>query len=95
MSEKKKQAKAAKNQPIARIRRKPGCSVFCINTKTGKITNLGSPTRIDVDKDCIYRLALNEKNFIRKLKNQGIIVEVPKEEVIAKSLGLKGRDEKG
>ena len=42
---------------------------------------MGSPKRIDVDKDCIYRQALNEKNFIRKLKNQGIIVEVPKEEV--------------
>lgn len=42
---------------------------------------MGSPKRIDVDKDCIYRQALNEKNFIRKLKNQGIIVEVPKEEM--------------
>ena len=76
-----KKQKGAKSQPVARIRRKPGCSVFCINTRTGKITNMGSPKRIDVDKDCIYRQALNEKNFIRKLKNQGIIVEVPKEEV--------------
>ena len=76
-----KKQKGAKSQPVARIRRKPGCSVFCINIRTGKITNMGSPKRIDVDKDCIYRQALNEKNFIRKLKNQGIIVEVPKEEV--------------
>lgn len=76
-----KKQKGAKSQPVARIRRKPGCSVFCINTRTGKITNMGSPKRIDVDKDCIYRQALNEKNFIRKLKNQGIIVEVPKEEM--------------
>ena len=94
MSEKKQDAKGAKSQPVAKIRRKPGCSVFCINTRTGKITNMGSPKRIDVDKDCIYRQALNEKNFIRKLKNQGIIVEVPKEEVIAKSLGLKESNEK-
>ena len=76
-----KKQKGAKSQPVARIRRKPGCSVFCINTRTGKSTNMVSPKRIDVDKDCIYRQALNEKNFIRKLKNQGIIVEVPKEEV--------------
>lgn len=76
-----KKQKGAKSQPVARIRRKPGCSVFCINIRTGKITNMGSPKRIDVDKDCIYRQALNEKNFIRKLKNQGIIVEVPKEEM--------------
>lgn len=76
-----KKQKEAKSQRVARIRRKPGLSIFCINTRTGKITNLGSPKRIDVDKDCIYRQALNEKNFIRKLKNQGIIVEVPKEEV--------------
>lgn len=76
-----KKQKGAKSQPVARIRRKPGCSMFCINTRTGKITNMGSPKRIDVDKDCIYRQALNEKNFIRKLKNQGIIVEVPKEEM--------------
>lgn len=76
-----KKQKGAKSQPVARIRRKPGCSVFCINIRTGKITNMGSPKRIDVDKDCIYRQALNEKNFIRKLKNQGIIMEVPKEEV--------------
>lgn len=78
MEEKKQEAKS---QHVARIRRKPGLSIFCINTRTGKITNLGSPKRIDVDKDCIYRQALNEKNVIRKLKNQGIIVEVPKEEV--------------
>lgn len=94
MDEKKQETKAAKSQLVAKIRRKPGCSVFCINTRTGKITNMGSPKRIDVDKDCIYRPALNEKNFIRKLKNQGIIVEVPKEEVIAKSLGLKESNEK-
>lgn len=94
MDEKKRETKAAKNQPVARIRRKPGCSVFCINIRTGKITNMGSPKRIDVDKYCIYRQALNEKNFIRKLKNQGIIAEVPKEEVIAKSLGLKESNEK-
>ena len=94
MDEKKRETKAAKNQPVARIRRKPGCSVFCINIRTGKITNMGSPKRIDVDKDCIYLQALNEKNFIRKLKNQGIIAEVPKKEVIAKSLGLKESNEK-
>ena len=30
--------------------------------------------RITIEKDCIYRQALNKKNFIKRLKREGIII---------------------
>ena len=72
-----------KQEHVARLRRRPGQCVFEINIQTGKITNLGSPRRVDMKEWCIYRMALNEKNLIRKLVNAGMLkkIEAPNEEI--------------
>lgn len=62
---------------VARARRVPGLSMFSLDTTTGEIENLGQPRRIDMKKGCIYRQALNKKNFIRKLVKEGILSETP------------------
>ncbi len=56
-----------------RLRKIPGQSIFCLNVKTGEISDLGQPKRIDIQEGCIYRQCLNKKNFIRKLIKEGII----------------------
>lgn len=68
-------------------RRVPGHTMFSLNTKTGEIkpapmicqsvvTVYGTVEhnrRIDLEPNCIYRQALNKKNFIKRLVREGII----------------------
>ena len=64
---------------LGRQRRVPGLSMFSLDTSTGEITNLGQDVkRIDVKPGCLYRQALNRKNFVRKLIKEGVIKVVPK-----------------
>ena len=80
---------------IGHQRKRPGHTLFCINLKTGEIkaapvqrsTDVDSVTRegvyrdrIVVEPNCVYRQALNKKNFIKILKRERIIISrVPKE----------------
>lgn len=80
---------------IGRQRKVPGHTLFSVNLKTGEIKaapversnvidfKTKEPTfreRIVVEPNCLYRQALNKKNFIRKLKKERIIItRVPKE----------------
>ena len=64
---------------LGKQRRVPGLSMFSLDTSTGEITNLGQDVkRIDVKTGCVYRQALNRKNFVRKLIKEGVIKVVPK-----------------
>ena len=79
---------------IGRERKVPGHTMFCINLKTGEIKkapidhskDIDFTTRepvyrdrIVVEPDCLYRQALNKKNFIKRLIREGIIVKKPKQ----------------
>lgn len=77
---------------IGSTRRVPGHTMFSLNMKTGEIkvaplverkvvdymarTAVGN-ARIDIEPDCIYRQALNRKNFIKRLVREGILVRKP------------------
>lgn len=73
---------------VGRQRKVPGHTMFCINLRTGEIKvapvehskvydmkTQGPVTRdrIVVEPDCLYRQALNKKNFIKRLLREGII----------------------
>ena len=60
---------------VATLRIHPGQSLFAVNLNNGDVINLGRPTRVDLQKDMIYRIALNRKSFLRKLEKEGIIVK--------------------
>ena len=80
---------------IGHQRKVPGHTLFCVNLKTGEIKaapverstavdfKTMEPTyrdRIVVEPNCLYRQALNKRNFIKKLKRERIIItRVPKE----------------
>lgn len=80
---------------VARQRKVPGHTLFCIDLKTGEIKaapvmrssavdfRTKMPTfsnRIVVEPGHVYRQALNKKNFIKILKRERILVtRVPKE----------------
>ncbi|MBQ9645353.1 MAG: hypothetical protein IJV24_03215 [Prevotella sp.] len=74
---------------IGRERKVPGHTMFSFNYKTGEIkvapiehskevsfVTRGPVTkdRIVIEPDCIYRQALNKKNFIKRLVREGILV---------------------
>lgn len=74
---------------IGRERKVPGHTLFSFNIKTGEIKKAPIERSKDVDfktrepvfherivveHDCIYRQALNKKNFIKRLLREGIIV---------------------
>ena len=74
---------------VARQRKVPGHTLFCIDLKTGEIKaapvmrssavdfRTKMPTfsnRIVVEPGHVYRQALNKKNFIKKLKRENIII---------------------
>lgn len=74
---------------IGRQRRVPGHTLFSLDLKTGEIKpapierstvidyRTKEPThrdRIVVEPHCVYRQALNKKNFIKILKREGIII---------------------
>ena len=75
---------------IGRQRNVPGHTMFSINLKTGEIKKAPVERskvcdfrtrepiykeRIVVEPDCLYRQALNKKNFIKRLIREGIIVK--------------------
>lgn len=61
---------------LGKTTRIPGLSLFSINVKTGEIVDLGqNQKKVIIDQDCIYRQALNKKNFIKKLFREGILVK--------------------
>ena len=73
---------------IGRQRKVPGHTLFSFNLKTGEIKKAPvehSKTidyktrkplyhdRIVIEPDCLYRQALNKKNFIKRLIREGIL----------------------
>ena len=83
------QQKQHEYKPIGRQRRIPGHTLFSFNMKTKEIKvapvefskDVDFRTReairkpkIVIEKDCIYRQALNKKNFIKRLKREGILL---------------------
>lgn len=65
---------------IAKKRRVPGLRLFKLDTKTGMVIDLGlNRCLVDIEPGCIYRQALNRKNFVKILLREGIITMNPKE----------------
>lgn len=65
-----------KNKPklVAKKRRVPGLRLFKLDTKTGMVTDLGlDRCLVDIEPGCVYRQALNRKNFVKILIREGII----------------------
>ena len=75
---------------IGRERKNPGHIMFSFNLKTGEIKKAPVERskvcdfrtrepiyneRIVVEPDCLYRQALNKKNFIKRLIREGLIVK--------------------
>ncbi len=73
---------------LGKMRRNTSHTLFSYNlvTKEIKVAELEEPdtinlkdlkkisnTRIIIEKDCVYRQALNKKNFVKILKREGII----------------------
>lgn len=73
---------------IGSTRKVPGHTMFSFNVKTGEIKTApvehtkdydfkthgpATKDRIVIEPDCIYRQALNKKNFIKRLFREGII----------------------
>lgn len=74
---------------IGRERKVPGHRMFSLNIKTGEVKEAPVTLCKDVDfttrepirnsrlvlePNCIYRQALNKKNFIKRLIREGIII---------------------
>ena len=75
---------------IGKQRRRPGHTVFSLNVKTGEIkpapmiwdvvitmSGKTEKRRINIEPDCIYRQALNKKNFVKILVREGILRQRP------------------
>ena len=75
---------------IGRTRKVPGHTMFSYNLKTGEIKPADiqqcksidyvsrkpmSNAKIVIEKDCVYRQALNVKNFVKRLIREGIPVK--------------------
>lgn len=59
---------------VAKKRRVPGLRLFKLDTKTGMVTDLGlDRCLVDIEPGCVYRQALNRKNFVKILFREGII----------------------
>lgn len=78
---------------IGRERKVPGHTLFSLNLKTGEIKKAPIEhskdvdfktrepvykNRIVIEPDCIYRQALNRKNFIKRLVREGILIKKSK-----------------
>lgn len=76
---------------IGRQRKVPGHTMFSFNLKTGEIKvapverskvcdfRTREPIqkeRIVIERDCLYRQALNRNNFIKRLVREGILVKI-------------------
>lgn len=66
---------------VAKKRRVPGLRLFKLDTKTGMVTDLGlDRCLVDIEPGCVYRQALNRKNFVKiLLLREGIISVTSKE----------------
>ena len=51
----------------------PGHTLFEYNKETGEIKDMKTNRIVIIETNCIYRQALNKKNFIKRLKREGII----------------------
>lgn len=75
---------------IGQVRKVPGHTMFSFNLKTGEIKVAPTERskvcdfrtrepiykeRIVVEPDCLYRQALNRKNFIKRLIREGVIAK--------------------
>lgn len=73
---------------VGSVRKRPGMTTFSLNIKTGEIKEAPlkrtkdihyttkKPVKNDqiiVEPDCIYRQALNKKNFVKHLVREGIL----------------------
>ena len=59
---------------VAKKRRIPGLRLFKLDTKTGMVTDLGlDRCLVDIEPGCVYRQALNRKNFVKILLREGLI----------------------
>lgn len=82
------QQKAVEFTYLGQERKVPGHKMFSYNLKTGEVKEaeyercltIDFTTRkplkndkIIVEKNCVYRQSLNKKNFIKRLKREGII----------------------
>jgi len=76
---------------IGRVRRVPGLTMYSYNLKIGeiKVAEIEQCKSIDyttrkpltnakilIEKDCIYRQALNIRNFVKRLVREGVPVKV-------------------
>lgn len=76
---------------IGRQRKVPGHTMFSLNIKTGEIKaapverskecdfDTREPIykeRIVIEPDCLYRQALNRKNFIKRLVREGVLAKI-------------------
>lgn len=65
---------------VGRQTKKPGHTLFMYNKATGEIRQApvvkGS---VITEPNCIYRQALNEKNFVKRLKREGYDVQIQKQ----------------
>lgn len=76
---------------IGRQRKVPGHTMFSFNLRTGEIKvapvdhskdcdfmtrQAVTKDRIVIEPDCLYRQALNKKNFIKRLAREGVIVDM-------------------
>lgn len=59
---------------VGQQKKRPGHTLFKYNKETGEICQApvvnGS---VITEPNCIYRQALNEKNFIKRLKREGVM----------------------
>ena len=80
------QKKQQEYKLVSKVRKCPGHILFSFNTKTKEIkvaeikhevklaNGMAVKTaKIAVEPDCYYEQALNEKNFIKRLKRKGLL----------------------
>lgn len=58
---------------IGRQKKTPGHTLFEYNKETGDIKAIETNGTVIIEPNCIYRQALNKKNFIKRLKREGVI----------------------
>ena len=59
---------------VGRQKKRPGHTLYLYNKVTGEIRQ--APVlngNVLIEQDCVYRQALNKKNFVKRLRREGII----------------------
>lgn len=72
MTKKEKTEKGFKLKQVGQQRKRPGLTVFSYNKVTGEVVRYNG-SNIVMNPDCIYRQALNKRNFVKRLKKDGVI----------------------